>query len=318
MANQRTRMSPDPTGPARDESPAGPGGAEARERLLAGLPVTARRLALAGTATAVLEGGAGPPLVLLHGPGSHALAWLRVLPALVTTYRVIAPDLPGHGASEVLDRPADEGQMMRWVDDLIEHTCPGPPALVGHILGGAIAARYAAERGQRLRGLVLVDTLGLTAFQPTPEFGRALSAFLADPTDDTHDGLWGRCAFDLAALRGRLGPQWVWLKAYDLDRARTPALAAAQHAMMAALGVPAIPPATLARIAVPTALVWGRHDAATAPSVAQDASARFGWPLHVIEEAGADAPLEQPEAFVDALRAVLAARTPPGARGGRG
>ena len=44
----------------------------ARERLLAGIPVTERRLELAGVSTAVLEGGDGPPIVLLHGPGSSA------------------------------------------------------------------------------------------------------------------------------------------------------------------------------------------------------------------------------------------------------
>jgi hypothetical protein len=50
---------------------------------------------------AVLEGGDGPPVVLLHGPGALAAEWMRVIPDLVTTQRVVAPDLPGHGASEV-------------------------------------------------------------------------------------------------------------------------------------------------------------------------------------------------------------------------
>ena len=54
-----------------------------RARLLAGLPVAERRMQLAGISTAVLEGGAGSPLVLLHGPGESAPKWLRVLPELV-------------------------------------------------------------------------------------------------------------------------------------------------------------------------------------------------------------------------------------------
>ena len=77
--------------------------ADARERLLAGLPVTERRLTLAGVSTAVLEGGDGPPVVLLHGPAGNAAHWMRVIPALATTRRVIVPDLPGHGASIVDD-----------------------------------------------------------------------------------------------------------------------------------------------------------------------------------------------------------------------
>jgi pimeloyl-ACP methyl ester carboxylesterase len=77
--------------------PAAAGGI--RERLLAGAPVGERRLTLAGQPTAVLEGGDGPPVVLLHGAGEFAACWLQVIPALVRTHRVIAPDLPGHGAS---------------------------------------------------------------------------------------------------------------------------------------------------------------------------------------------------------------------------
>ena len=66
-----------------------------REELLTGIPVTERRLQLAGVSTAVLEGGDGPPMVLLHGLSEFALAWLQVLPQLVRTHRVIIPDLPG-------------------------------------------------------------------------------------------------------------------------------------------------------------------------------------------------------------------------------
>src|SRR2546426_5235390 len=102
-------------------------GEDARERLLAGLPVTERRLELAGVSTAVLEGGDGPPVVLLHGPGEFAAKWMRVIPDLVTTHRVIAPDLPGHGASEVADGPLDAERVIAWLGELIEQTCSEPP-----------------------------------------------------------------------------------------------------------------------------------------------------------------------------------------------
>ena len=69
-----------------------------RERLLAGLAVTERRLSLNGVTTAVLEGGEGAPVVLLHGPGAYAAHWLRIIPNLAATHRVIAPDLPGHAS----------------------------------------------------------------------------------------------------------------------------------------------------------------------------------------------------------------------------
>jgi ubiquinone/menaquinone biosynthesis C-methylase UbiE len=106
-------------------------------------------------------------------------------------------------------------------------------------------------------------------------------------------------------MRGRLGERWEWIKAYNLDRARTPGLQAAQHSLMEQFGIPAIPPTDLARIAVPTTLIWGRHDLATQLPIAQAVSTRHGWPLHVIEHAGDDPPMEEPEAFLEALRVAL-------------
>jgi hypothetical protein len=49
----------------------------ARARLLDGLPVTQRSVQAAGISTSLLEGGEGPPIVLLHGPGEFAAKWLR-------------------------------------------------------------------------------------------------------------------------------------------------------------------------------------------------------------------------------------------------
>jgi ubiquinone/menaquinone biosynthesis C-methylase UbiE/pimeloyl-ACP methyl ester carboxylesterase len=214
------------------------------------------------------------------------------------------PDLPGHGASEA-GRPLNGERVLDWLGALIEQACMSPPALVGQLLGGAIAARFAILHGERLSGLVLVDTFGLREFQPAPEFGLALSRFLGQPTPATHQSLWQHCAFDLDRLRLRMGERWAPFEAYNIDRARTPSVQTAVAALMEQLGVPAIPPADLAKMAVPTTLIWGRHDRATPLAVAEAASARFGWPLHVIENANDDPPIEQPEALLRVLRAAL-------------
>src|SRR5687767_4614542 len=161
---------------------------DARRHMLAGLPVTERRLPLAGVSTAVLEGGDGPPVVLLHGPAGNAAHWLRVIPGLTTTRRVIVPDLPGHGAS-IVDATGelDAERVGAWLGELIERTCSAPPVLVGYAVGGAIALRFAAGHGDRLSGLVLVDSLGLAPFEPAPAFGAALEGFLAHPGEETHE-----------------------------------------------------------------------------------------------------------------------------------
>jgi pimeloyl-ACP methyl ester carboxylesterase len=104
-------------------------GEDARARTLAGLPVTERREQLAGVSTAVLEGGDGPPIVLPQG--EFAAVWMRVIPELVTTHRLIAPDLPGLGASEASDGAPYAGITLTWLGELIEQTCAIPPVLVG-------------------------------------------------------------------------------------------------------------------------------------------------------------------------------------------
>lgn len=276
----------------------------ARERVLAGLPVTERRLTLNGIGTALLVGGDGPPVILLHGPGECGARWWSVIADLVTTHRVIAPDLPGHGATEMAGNRLDPSRVLGWLDHLIECTCATSPVLVGQVLGGAIAARFASDRSNRIRGLILVNTLGLAEFRPPPDFGKALTEYLSDPTEVTHDNLWRHCAFDYDAMRGRIGQRWDWIKAYNVDRARTPALQIALPALMEGFGLPAIPPADLARIAVPTTLVWGRHHRPTPPSVAEAVGVRHGWPLHVIENCG-DPEMEQPRAFTEVLRTAL-------------
>jgi pimeloyl-ACP methyl ester carboxylesterase len=277
----------------------------ARERLLATLPVKERRLLVAGISTALLDGGEGPPVVLLHGPLGSAVHWMGVIPGLARNHRVIVPDLPGHGASELIDGDLSIQHVLAWLGELIWRTCVAPPVLVGQLLGGAIAARFAIEQGSRLSRLVLVDTFGLQPMQLPPQFAQALAGFLADPDAHTHRSLWRHCSFDLEALRERLGPRWDPFEAYNIERARAPEVQAAVSRLMAQFAASAIAPESLARIGVPTALIWGRHDLATPLPMAEAAARRYGWPLHVIENANDDPPLEQPEELLRVLRTIL-------------
>jgi len=285
-----------------------PAGESVRARLLAGLPVIERQVQLAGVSTAVLEGGDGPPMVLLHGPGEFAASWLAVLPALVRTHRVIAPDLPGHGASEVVDGRPSADRVLGWLEELIAETCSEPPVLVGRVIGGAVGARFAIQMGARLNSLVLVDTLGLTQFEPAPRFALAMQRFLAAPTASSYDRFMDFCSFDLDGLRDLLDPRWEAFQAYAIELAAKPSVQAALGGLIAELAGP-IPSAELVRIDVPTSLIWGRHDLATPLQVAESASAKYGWPLYVIEGAGDDPALEQPTAFLDALSDALTTTT---------
>jgi FAD/FMN-containing dehydrogenase/pimeloyl-ACP methyl ester carboxylesterase len=276
-----------------------------RGRLLAGIPVTERRLQLDGVSTAVFEGGEGPPVVLLHGPAGNAAHWAWTLPGLLEDHRVIAPDLPDQGTSESADGPLDAERVLAWLGALIDETCSSPPALVGYGLGGAIAARFAAARPGLLSRLVLVDSLGLVPFEPAPEFGDALHAFLGSPAGATHTALWRQCALDLDRLRADMADRWEAFEACNLELIRTPRVAAGLGALMEQFGGPPIPADQLNRIDVPTTLIWGRHDLATPLAVAEAAGARHDWPLRVIEDCADDPPVEQPGPFLRALRAAL-------------
>lgn len=277
-----------------------------RTLLLRGVPVTERRRHVAGIPTAILEGGDGPPVVLLHGPGESAVNWRWTIPDLATTHRVIAPDLPAHGSSGTGDEPLDAGRAVEWLEELIEATCDETPTVVGHVLGGAIAARLAARRPDRLRRLVLVDSLGLGRFRPSPRFVVTLAAFMARPRERSYERFMVQCSYDVDGLRRNLGDDWESFVAYNLAMASSDSTREAGRLFRKA-GIPRIPPADLDRIEAPTTLIWGRADRANRLEIAERASRRHGWPLFVIDRAADDPARDQPEAFLVALRAALVA-----------
>jgi len=278
---------------------------EARATAAAGLAVEDMRLQVAGIPTAVLEGGDGPPVVLLHGPIANGLHWRRVIPALTPGHRVIAPDLPGQGETGQTAGGTRE-EVLEWLDALVEETCEGAAAVVGVSLGGAVAARYAAEHPERVDRLVLVDALGLAPFAPAPRCAAALNAFLAGPGGETYDGLWNVCAFDFDPMRAAMGTSWEALRAYTVEGMGDPRTMAGLGALMQAFALQAIPEDTLARIDAPTTLVWGRQDLATSLVTAEMASARYGWALEVIDDCADEPPMERPEPFVAALERAIA------------
>ncbi len=226
-----------------------------------------------------------------------------MLPTLTEIHRVVAPDLPAHGSTEAPE-DLDGRRALAWLGALIDSCCDEPPAVVGHVLGGSIAARFAIEAGDRLSALVLVDSLGLARFRPSPGFALGLVGFMTRPNERSYERFMRQCAFDLEVLQERMADDWAPFVSYNLDLARRPAAKVAGR-LFREVGLPRIPSEELARIAVPTTLIWGRHDRANRLAIAEAASARFGWPLHVIEESADDPARDEPEAFLRALYAAL-------------
>ncbi|TRD22877.1 alpha/beta fold hydrolase BchO [Palleronia caenipelagi] len=91
--------------------------------------------------------GEGPDLLLLHGTGATTHSWRDVLPLLAKHYRVIAPDLPGHGFTKLGRHNRSSMEAMAedcWT--LCDELDVAPHAIIGHSAGGAVALRMAQIR----------------------------------------------------------------------------------------------------------------------------------------------------------------------------
>ena len=105
--------------------------------------------------------GEGPVLLLVHGIASDSEAWRASLPLLARRARVIAPDLPGHGASAKAPGDYSLGSLASSLRDLLVKLGHERATLVGHSLGGGVAMQFAYMFAERTERLVLVSSGGL-------------------------------------------------------------------------------------------------------------------------------------------------------------
>jgi haloalkane dehalogenase len=123
----------------------------------------------AGVRLHVMEAGAGPAAVLLHGNPTWGFLWRKVAaPLAAAGLRVVVPDLAGLGLS---DKPRDPAfhtleNHARIVGALLDEVAPGPLLLVLHDWGGPIGLAALADRPGRLAGLVVTNT-GVGPPRPT-------------------------------------------------------------------------------------------------------------------------------------------------------
>ncbi len=124
--------------------------------------------------------GSGDAVLLVHGwIGSGAL-WDLMLPGLAGAFRVVVPDLPGHGDSGIpRGFSFDLGGFSDFLDTVREELSLSRIGLVGHSMGGSIALFYAANHPEVVKGLVLMDapasTRALTWPARLPFLERALA-----------------------------------------------------------------------------------------------------------------------------------------------
>jgi len=116
---------------------------------------------LHGRTISYLTAGEGPVLLLVHGIASDSEAWRASLPLLARRARVIAPDLPGHGASGKAPGDYSLGSLASSMRDLLVKLGHERATLVGHSLGGGVAMQFAYMFPERAERLVLLSSGGL-------------------------------------------------------------------------------------------------------------------------------------------------------------
>jgi pimeloyl-ACP methyl ester carboxylesterase len=114
-----------------------------------------------GTSVAWCELGAGPPLILLHGIHDSHRSWRRVAPVLARWFRVIMPDLPGHGLSSRPDAPYTLAWYSQTLSAWMERIGVARAHVCGHSFGGGIAQWMVLHQRQRIDRLALVSPGGL-------------------------------------------------------------------------------------------------------------------------------------------------------------
>ncbi len=121
-----------------------------------------RFLELHGDKVAYRDEGDGETLLLIHGMAGSSDSWRSVLPQLSKKYRVIAPDLLGHGQS---DKPRISdyslGAFAVWLRDLLDELGVSQATVVGHSLGGGVAMQFVYQHPDYVKRLVLISSGGL-------------------------------------------------------------------------------------------------------------------------------------------------------------
>ena len=137
-----------------------------------------------------------PTALLVHGNGGHAHWWDPLVPALVPGWRLLVPDLRGHGESDWAEPPRYRIEDFAVdLDAVLAALAPGRVALIGHSMGGRVAAWYAALHPERADGLALLDS------RMEPIDRRTASAWRARVAGQRHGRGYPTRAAALAAFR---------------------------------------------------------------------------------------------------------------------
>ncbi len=137
-----------------------------------------RELVWRGTQLRYAVGGAGTPLVLVHGLGGTIENWSALAPLLAAGHRLIVPDLPGHGRSGLLPEARNVDALADAVLEIVRFEGASPAVWVGHSLGGLVSLRAAVRRPDAVRGVVLAAAAGIGSTSRSAHVALTVLGFL--------------------------------------------------------------------------------------------------------------------------------------------
>ncbi len=251
-----------------------------------------RFIEVGGRRLRYIEAGAGDPIVFQAGLGFDASAdqFVLAMRILGERYRVIAFDRFGWGWS---DRPASGYSFEAWTDSTVGFLDAleiDRAHLVGHTLGGWVAALVAHEHPERVGKLILVNTAGLNRNAPTPPQNYKLP----------DRGAARR------SLENTFGPGFDVTDAMvdeQMARIERPGIAEAFTAVLAYVNDPAMRqafwlPDRLPEVQAPTLVVWGADDHIIGPEHGQQAADLLPNGKLILIDQGEHIPLaRKPEEF---------------------
>jgi pimeloyl-ACP methyl ester carboxylesterase len=260
-------------------------------------------------------GAAGPDrpaVVLVHGIAGSSDSWRTVLPELAHHYTVLAPDLLGHGESDKPRHDYSLGAYANQVRDLMIAIGIDRATIVGHSLGGGIAMQLAYQHPLRCERLVLVSSGGLgneiswifrALTVPGSEYVMPLlfPGFVRAPGN-----LIAGAIRKLGIRAPHLEEAW---RSYATltDPRRRHAFVRTLRSVIDARGqtVSAHDRLYLSS-AMPTLIIWGRRDRIIPVEHATAANELMAnSQLEIFEESGHSLHIEEPERFVEAIRAFV-------------
>lgn len=269
-----------------------------------------RELEWRGSRLHYAVGGAGSPLVLVHGLGGIIENWCALAPALAERHRVLVPDLPGHGRSALLAEARNLDPLADAALGLAEAEDVRGAVWIGHSLGGVVALRAAVLRPDAVRGVVLAAAAGIGSASRAAQVtlavlggtrpGRLIAPFRQAWA---HSRIGRRIAFGWwgAADSGALEPHIA--EAFLLGPSLHTDTRQAARALLVS-----DPRAELDRVTCPCLCLWGASDNWVGPEDGMEYARRLRAPLRTIAGCGhlligerPDACLAAIEEFVDSL-----------------